>query len=48
MQEHDRGPKIRLIIIRALTVKGTRKGGLGLTPLELDILEKLYYLRKRD
>jgi len=29
------------------SVKGVRKGGLGLTPpLELDILQKLYYLRK--
>ena len=28
-------------------IKGVRKGGLGLkTPLELDILEKLYDLRK--
>jgi len=24
------------------------QGGLGLTPLELDILQKLYYLRKGD
>jgi len=29
--------------------KGVRKGGLGLKkPLELDILRKLYYLRKGD
>jgi len=29
--------------------KGVRKGGLGLTPpLELDISQKLYYLRKGD
>jgi len=29
--------------------KGVRKGGVGVkTPLELDILRKLYYLRKRD
>jgi len=29
--------------------KGVHKGGLGLKPpLELDILQKLYYLRKGD
>ena len=29
--------------------KGVRKGGFGVKPpLELDILRKLYYLRKRD
>ena len=29
--------------------KGVRKGGLGLNPLlELDILRKLFYLRKED
>jgi len=31
------------------TTKGVRKGGLGLglnSPLELDILQKFYYLRK--
>ena len=30
-------------------LKGVRKGGLGLDPsLELDISQKLYYLRKGD
>jgi len=29
-------------------VKGVGKGGLGLTPHELDILQKLYYLRNED
>jgi len=29
--------------------KGVRKGGFGVkTPLELDFLQKLYYLRKGD
>jgi len=33
----------------SLSGKDVRKGGLGLNlPLELDILQKLYYLRKRD
>jgi len=32
-----------------ISAKGVRKGGLGLTPpLELDILQKLYHLRKED
>jgi len=26
--------------------KRVRKGGVGVTPLELDILRKLYYLRE--
>jgi len=31
------------------TAKGVRKGGFGdKPPLELDILQKLYYLRKGD
>jgi len=28
--------------------QGRTQGGLGLTPLELDILQKLYYLRIED
>jgi len=36
-------------IYSMMIFKGVRKWGLGLkTPLELDILQKLYYLRKRD
>jgi len=32
-----------------LASKGVRKGGLWLTPpIEFDMLQKLYYLRKRD
>jgi len=27
---------------------GLPQGGLGLTPLELDILQKYYYVRKGD
>jgi len=38
-------------IITGLSInkfKGVHKGGWGLTPLELDILQKIQHLRKGD
>jgi len=37
-----------LINLDLRTFKGVRKGGWGQPPLELDILQKRYYLRKGD
>ena len=35
------------LFYRRIVIKGVRKGGVGVNPpLELDILQKLYYLRK--
>jgi len=35
--------------MKILVVKGMHKGGVGVNPpLELDILQKLYYLHKGD
>jgi len=44
--------RAQLALYKVAEFKGVRKGGGGLVltppPLELDILQKLYYLRKGD
>jgi len=42
------GPITSTLKIIRVSAKGVRKGGWGYPLLELDILRKLYYLRKGD